>query len=254
MGEIMDEFRDSLRILLHRVEGPINLGSVCRVLANFGLENLSFSGDLTGREEEVRKFALNAYPLLGPESKVPDFDGLLQSCHLVIGFTPRNPWNDGKSIPYEQFRDRVQSFFQQGLKVGLLFGNEAHGLSNEELTCCHYRVALPTHSGFPSMNLSHAVLAGILPLHDLISVRPEEHMEPDIANTQQALLLSRKVSLFMDAIDYLGPQPGQSTRQEIEKIWRTTPWTIREWELLTGLFHKAAVRCKLMKVKEDHRT
>ncbi len=41
--------------------------------------------------------------------------------------------------------------------VGVVFGNERAGLTDEELDCCSLAVNIPTGKEFPSLNLSHAV-------------------------------------------------------------------------------------------------
>src|SRR5262249_5248515 len=43
-------------------------------------------------------------------------------------------------------------------RVALVFGPEDHGLSNDDLKLCHELVTIPTHSSYPSLNLSHAAL------------------------------------------------------------------------------------------------
>ncbi len=42
-------------------------------------------------------------------------------------------------------------------KIGLLFGSEASGLSNEDLVNTNYLINIPTNRSFSSLNLSHAI-------------------------------------------------------------------------------------------------
>lgn len=42
-------------------------------------------------------------------------------------------------------------------RVGLVFGPEKTGLSNEDVSLCHRALTIPTNPEFPSLNLSHAV-------------------------------------------------------------------------------------------------
>lgn len=46
----------------------------------------------------------------------------------------------------------------RGARVGLLFGTEKNGLSNDELQCAHALVTIPTEPNFSSLNLAQAVL------------------------------------------------------------------------------------------------
>ncbi len=42
--------------------------------------------------------------------------------------------------------------------IGLAFGSEKEGLTNEELSLCHRYVRIPSSESFPSLNLAHAVM------------------------------------------------------------------------------------------------
>jgi tRNA/rRNA methyltransferase len=42
--------------------------------------------------------------------------------------------------------------------VALVFGPEATGLTNAEISCCHYLIHIPTDPGYPAMNLAQAVV------------------------------------------------------------------------------------------------
>ena len=43
-------------------------------------------------------------------------------------------------------------------KVGILFGPEASGLSNDEISCANYLVKIPSNKKFSSLNLSHSAI------------------------------------------------------------------------------------------------
>ncbi|PIE89379.1 MAG: hypothetical protein CR997_11670 [Acidobacteria bacterium] len=242
---------DSLpvHILLHQIEGPINLGSILRVMANFNFTSLRFTGPLTGEEEEVRKFALHAADIMTQAVKCADFTSLMEHCHIVVGLTPRSPWQDARQLRYTEFPDYVAKWLNDGLDIGLLFGNEAHGLSNRELSRCDYRLSLPTSEVYPSMNLSHAVAATLLPLHQ---VRLKGNAQKtNLIRSAQKELLTRKMLAFMSTMNFL-PQEDSDTRQEMEALWSGRGLTQREWELLMGLFNKATSRYRaLLKKSQD---
>ena len=43
-------------------------------------------------------------------------------------------------------------------KIGILFGPEASGLSNDEISYADYLVKIPTNKKFSSLNLSHSAI------------------------------------------------------------------------------------------------
>lgn len=42
--------------------------------------------------------------------------------------------------------------------VALIFGPEATGLTNAEISCCHYLIHIATDPGYPALNLAQAVV------------------------------------------------------------------------------------------------
>jgi len=236
-----------LQICLHEVEGPVNLGSVARVMANTDHQTLRYTGSLTGREPEVRRFARSAYSLIEDAKHFNSLGELLSESGVVFGFTPRNPWQDGKQLAFEVFGARVREFVASGERVAILFGNEARGLENEDLVHCDFRVAIPTSSQFPSLNLSHAVLTALMQIRLEPDQVTQVQDDAPLAGVEMKGILANKVLEFMNIIEFLGPQPATSTRQQIDAIFRGKPWTQRECQLLLGLFNKASVRTRLFR-------
>ena len=80
----------------------------------------------------------------------------VEGSSLIVGVTRRR----GKrrkyfSINPKELALKVKSI--NGGLVSILFGNEASGLTDDELSICHVAVSIPSSPEFPSLNLSHAV-------------------------------------------------------------------------------------------------
>ena len=86
-------------------------------------------------------------------------DSLRQSikdCNLVIATSARSrslPWPD---LRPRQMAQKIWSLNDQA-EVGLIFGPEHSGLSNEELALCHFNVTIPTNPNFSSLNVASAI-------------------------------------------------------------------------------------------------
>ncbi len=143
----------------------MNLGAVCRAMANTGFTDLCFTGRLTGMESAASRFAVHAGYILQAARKKQDLADLLADSDVVFGFTPRNPWEDGKNLDLDGFHKKVAEAESRGQSIGLLFGNEKVGLHNEHLVLCNWRVALPTAKTYISMNLAQAVLVVLWEMH-----------------------------------------------------------------------------------------
>ena len=240
-------------ILLHQVEGPVNLGSACRAMANTGFGNLRFSGDLEKNDFEARRYALHARHILERAQKHTGFEALLAGLDVVFGFTPRSPWPDGKTLDLDAFHGHYAETLTRGKTVGLLFGNEARGLTNAQLAHCHFRVTLPAHADYISMNLAQAVLVVLWELH---RKRPEKRsaageVKPEIASSDEKARLLDNVRSFLDALEFLDPQNPEHLWLEMIPLFKSRDWTKRELTLLHAVFAKSRSRHLAVKKKAD---
>jgi len=244
---------DRVRVLLHRVEGPVNLGMICRAMANTGFRRLRFTGPLHRANGEARKFAVHAKPILDAAARAADLSELTRGLDSVFGFTPRQPWQDGRCLGLDEFHDRFDDQLAAGKTVGLLFGNEAHGLSNEDLTVCRYRVSLPAHAEYESLNLAQAAMVVLWELHRRrdASAEPPAAAAPELASPEEKETLIRKTRAFLDAFGALNPQNPELVWREIEIMFKARDWTERELTLLHAMFHKARSRYLALKRAHD---
>ena len=57
---------------------------------------------------------------------------------------------------WDKFKDLKKINFKK--RVGFLFGSEASGLSNDEVSYANYTLQIPTNPDFKSLNLSHSLI------------------------------------------------------------------------------------------------
>ncbi len=229
-------------VLLHQIEGPVNLGAVCRAMANTGFHSLRFSGELEQDDLEARRYALHAGDLLRGADKCTGLAELVGDLDCVFGFTPRDPWADGRALTLDGFHAHFSEAIAHGKSIGLLFGNERRGLENEHLVHCHYRVALPTHSDYVSMNLAQAVLVVLWELSRRGQQMLPRLSEPNFADPEAKRHLLGNLRAFMDSMDFLDPQNPEMLWGEFHQLFNSRDWTQRELNLLNGLLGKGRSR------------
>lgn len=147
----------NLRIVLVEPAGPLNVGSIARVMKNMGLSQLFLVNphcDHLG--DAARQMAVHAGDVLTAATVVPSVaDGLI-GCQWAIATTGR-PRTLATTL--ESPRDLmpwVWEAAQQG-QVALIFGPEDRGLNNDELNHAQRFVYIPTDPIYPSLNLAQAV-------------------------------------------------------------------------------------------------
>lgn len=129
-----------------------NIGAIARSMKNFGFSNLILVNPKCELSYETRCRAKHANDIIDKVKilkRFPKMDYLIATtCRTGNDYNiPRNP------ITPKELKKIIPS---KG-KIGIVFGRESSGLSNEEIAKCDFLVKIPTNTEYASMNLSHAV-------------------------------------------------------------------------------------------------
>ena len=145
--------------------GPLNVGSVARLCANYNIEDLRLVAPRCdpGDPEAVR-MAVHGDVVLQHASIFPSLLEAVADCAQVVASCGRIDHGEIPLQSPEEIAPWVQESRSQGLRSALVFGREDRGLSNQELLISHRIVKLHTGDVYPSLNLSHAVA---VVLHEL---------------------------------------------------------------------------------------
>ena len=145
-----------LSIVLSRVTGSDNVGSICRAMKAMGVEKLLLAGCPEYEEEKVRMMAVHAYDIFEKARRFATLETALREFSLIAGFSRR--LGEKRKECSEPLRDFVQSANSRDpCTLALVFGNEKDGLSDAELNLCSLAVRIPTSEVCPSLNVAQAV-------------------------------------------------------------------------------------------------
>jgi tRNA/rRNA methyltransferase len=147
---------DNLRVVLVAARNPLNIGAAARAMSNFGARRLRVVNPYEVAFQEARS-AVGASALLAKAEQFETVAEAVADCRLVVGTTAVGP----RELQHRLHRlDEGGRAIKRQLKTGpvaLLFGSERYGLSNEELSHCHWVMRIPTREEHGSMNLGQAV-------------------------------------------------------------------------------------------------
>jgi tRNA/rRNA methyltransferase len=150
---------DRLRVVLVDTRNSLNIGAAARAMSNFGFLHLRVVNPYEPSFREARS-AVGAAPVLKSTEQFGSVADAVADCTLVVGTTaasrrelqqPMRRLEEGARA----IRTRLRSSSARG--VALLFGSEKRGLSNEDLSHCHWLMQIPTREEHRSMNLGQAV-------------------------------------------------------------------------------------------------
>src|SRR5436190_1440747 len=156
MARIEARWKDNLRVVLVATRNPLNIGAAARAMANFGFSRLRVVNPYDVAFREARS-AVGAAPLL---QRAEEFDTLADAvadCRLVIGTTSLGHRELQHPIRRLEYGARLILRALPQSPVALLFGSEKFGLSNPDLSHCHWLMRIPTVDQDLSMNLGQAV-------------------------------------------------------------------------------------------------
>jgi TrmH family RNA methyltransferase len=209
----------SVVVLLVRPLYPGNVGSVARVMKNFGYPRLGIVSDTDPRTEpEAFWMAHGAQDVLEQASIYPCLDEALEPVELAIGTTSRRGSRWKEALEPEGLVDLLNADWDRH-PTALLFGPEDRGLSVKELSRCGWVVRIPTRKECPSMNLSHAVAL----LCYLLARRPDaivKHNKQPSVSSEQMHPFFEEVKDFLGETSFLTGDPtrGQTALRRIQRM------------------------------------
>jgi tRNA/rRNA methyltransferase len=230
--------RDRLRVVLVATRNPLNLGAAARAMSNFGFRRLRVVTPYEAAFREARS-AVGAVSLLARAEEYATVAEAVADCTLVIGTTagrrrelhhPLRGLEEGARL----IRRRLRSG-----RVALLFGSEKRGLSNQDLSHCHWLMRIPTRPQHSSMNLAQAVVVCLYELaREARSSRNSEKSRPASAGE-----LDRLTGLLLQALSasgYLQPRSGAAIEEKVRRLIRRLQLPAADAKVLLGMFRQMA--------------
>ena len=226
---------DQLRVILVETMGEANLGAVARSLSCFGVHDWWLVRPRRLPSVQSKNWATHGQEWLDRVVVVETLPQALQAIDLSVALTGKSGKRRHRLVTPAQLGAQIIPRFQLG-RLGLVFGNEESGLSNEDIALCHWRVKIPTDEIHSSLNLAHAVT---LMLYELVGrqlptdlgSKPMKWAEPEVL--QRALA---EIGLFLGQRGY--PGKGGRLEEEMRKIndilHRTRP-EVWEVNLVLGI-------------------
>ena len=149
---------DNVVIILSRTTEPMNIGATCRAMKTMGLKNLRLISPLNPKGRTARALAHNSEDILDNALVVDDLMDAIGDCSVVIGTTARmRQLRKANHLTPDSVAQHIVDHSRSG-KVGILFGTERSGLTNDEVDICRYLTSVDTAPEHGSLNLSQAVM------------------------------------------------------------------------------------------------
>lgn len=149
--------RSNIVIILVSPQGDQNVGSVARSMLNYGLTELRIvSPECDIKSGNCRGYASGAYKVIENAKIYSTLEESIQDLQKVIA-TSNRPRDINQLIVSPEHAAKIIVNESKILKLGILFGRECSGLTNDELKYSDISICIPTFHHFASLNLAQAV-------------------------------------------------------------------------------------------------
>jgi len=236
---------DNLRIVLVGTRNPLNLGAAARAMSNFGFLSLRVVNPYPLAFREARS-AVGASSVLKNAEEYSSLADAIADCALVVGTTTlrkRQRHHPLQRLEYGAARIRKSLLSR---RVALLFGSEKVGLSNEDLSQCHWLMHIPTREKHPAMNLGQAVAVCLYEMVRSGKTRASGEA-PSVASAGE---LERITVVLLDALrtsGYLSSTASPLSEAKIRRFVRRMKIETQDAELLLGMLRQVLWKLQVRK-------
>jgi TrmH family RNA methyltransferase len=203
-------------------------------MSNFGFSYLKVVNPYQVAFREARS-AMGASEILKSAQEYPSVAEAVSDCSLVIGTTAVGT-RELKHVVLDLQKAAGLMRSHNG-RIALLFGSEKRGLSNEDLSYCHWALRIPTVESHRSMNLAQAVA---LCMYE-VSRQFDSELQPQARQPATAQELDRLTAFLTDVLyasRYTNDDTLPSTREKVRRLIRRLNLSSADSELLLGMLRK----------------
>jgi TrmH family RNA methyltransferase len=227
---------DNLRVVLVATRNPLNLGAAARAMSNFGFTHLRVVNPYELAFREARS-AVGAPALLAGAQEYKSVAEAIADCALVVGTTAvRHRELQHPLRRLEHGARLIRKQLASG-RVALLFGSEKVGLSNQDLSHCHWLMRIPTREEHISMNLGQAVAVCLYELvRDARAQLPAE--KPLRATAGEAERITEILLEALRASGYVNPSSDAATEEKLRRLILRLNLNSPDAEVLLGMLRQ----------------
>ena len=228
---------DRLRVVLVGPRNPLNIGAAARAMSNFGFLRMRVVNPYEVAFREARS-AVAAAPLLKAAEEFSTVAEAVADCTLVVGTTavqhrelqhPLRPLDRGARIIRKELATN---------RVALLFGSEKTGLSNDDLSYCHWLMHVPTRRQHLSMNLGQAVAVCLYELARGTRKPPAKEKSGKRATAVEVERISQVLIEALRGSGYVKPNAVAATEERVRRMVRRMELSLEDAELWLGMLRQ----------------
>lgn len=234
----------AVRIVLVRTSHPGNIGASARAMKTMGLSELALVDPARFPDPQAEAMASGATDVLAKATCHASLDDALGEATLALGLSARRRDLVAELLSPAEAAAAALAAARHG-KVALVFGNEATGLTNAELSRCHALVTIPANPAYSSLNLAQAVQVMCWELRRALQSQVEwPPTLTDLAPLAEVERFYAHLETTLTELEFLNPGSPGRLMDKMRRLFSRTRLTREEVNILRGIL--AAAQNKAM--------
>ena len=227
----------NIHFVLVRPQMGENIGSVARAIKNFKISKLRIVNPrCVWPSERAVATSVGAKDILQKSKIYKSIDKSISDLDLVLASTSRIRKVNKKIIPISHLKKIIK--YKQ--KIGIIFGPESSGLTNDEINCADYLVKIPTNKDFSSLNLSHSSIIFAFEIFKHFSKKKVTYNSSYKSAVAKKAEVNKFLNFLIKGLDKKGfLQPNHKRRsmiRNINNIFHRLNLSEQEIRILLGIF------------------
>ena len=226
----------NITFILHKPQLSENIGACARAIKNFNFKKLVLINPKPiFPNDKILATSVGAKDIINQSKKYDILETALGKIDILIATSARFR---NKNIKHINLEDLKKINFKK--RVGFLFGSEASGLSNEEVSYANYTLQIPTNPDFKSLNLSHSLIIIAQYVASLIKLKnipfKKSKKVKSVSKKEIQLMLGLCIK-NLDDINFFRPKEKRPKMLEnLRNIFYKMDLSDKETRILSGVF------------------
>ena len=228
--------KNNISFILHKPQLSENIGACARAIKNFNFKRLVLINPKPiFPNDKILATSVGAKDIVNQSKKYDNLEKALGKIDILIATSARFR---NKNIKHINLEDLKKINFKK--RIGFLFGSEASGLSNEEISYANYTLQIPSNPDFKSLNLSHSLIiiaqyvASLIKLKNIPFKKSKKVKSASKQEIQSMLGLCIK---NLDEINFFRPKEKRPKMLEnLRNIFYKMDLSDKETRILSGVF------------------
>ena len=226
----------NVQFILFKPQLAENIGACARALKNFNFTKLKLvSPKISFPNEKVYATSVGARDIIKSSKIYNNFEDAIKDVDCVIATSSRIRKKNYKYLSLSKLK---KIDFKK--KIAIIFGPEASGLTNNELSYANYLIKLPTNNNFQSLNLSHCVILFCYEIFKILNKKTNRFNSRYKSKPINKKNLNKFVNFLISSLDQIGfLQPNHKRKsmiQNLRTIFHKMNLSNKEMRLLLGIF------------------